>query len=91
MWTGAPAPAPQAVAAAYACQHPPPTECRRMALLWNCLQQVRNAAPKIHAAPLAASPLAAERGAHAPQARPGAVSSPRAAGAVSNRRKEVAA
>ena len=65
-----------------------------MALLWNCLQQVRHGAPKIHAAPLAAgTPVspAAERRFRAPDARSGAEPGARAGVPVPARRKEAAA
>lgn len=66
-----------------------------MALLWNCLQQVRDGAPKIHAAPVAGTAAAAERGIRAAVPRASAESAPHAGPArqlpVSNRRKETAA
>jgi hypothetical protein len=61
-----------------------------MALLWNCLQQVRNAAPKIHAAPAAVSAAATKRGTRA-SAELALHAGPARQAPASNRRKETAA
>jgi hypothetical protein len=61
-----------------------------MALLWNCLQQVRNGAAKIHASPVAVATAVAERGTRA-SAGPVLNAGPARHAPVLIRRKETAA